>query len=380
MKKNKFYFNYEAFKEELFQTKKIKHKQVSRALYKLRKAKFFNFEELGVSEDSRQITAVSAGFGAIKVLIWTQMHGNEATGTAAVFDIFNFIKNEKLLLKEKEEILKKCTLYFLPMVNPDGAESNKRRNSKDIDINRDARKLQTKEGRILMDFVDKIKPDFAFNLHDQEKYYSAGNFENTATISFLAPAFNIEKDIDSHREKSMQLIVKMNKILQNYIPDKVAKYSDTFMPNAFGDMVQKIGISTILIESGWYIGDYEKQFVRKLNFVAIMSAIESIVDKSFDSEDIKLYNNIPFNVKNKFFDFIIRNCNVSDSDETCIIDIGIRDNDFEGKSELVISDIGDLTDYSGFQEYDIKGDKLNKNVSIGKNANFLINKFFKATE
>ena len=44
---------------------------------------------------------------------------------------------------------RKTTLYFLPMLNPDGAERFQRRTATDIDMNRDALRLQTPEGTLL---------------------------------------------------------------------------------------------------------------------------------------------------------------------------------------------------------------------------------------
>ena len=55
------------------------------------------------------------------------------------------------------------TLYFLPMVNPDGAERFKRRNFYDIDLNRDASRLQCPEAVILKSVFDSLKADFGFN-------------------------------------------------------------------------------------------------------------------------------------------------------------------------------------------------------------------------
>ena len=52
-----------------------------------------------------------------------------------------------------------------------------------IDLNRDAKALRTKEGQILMAAADAFKPDFGFNLHDQNTYYGAGKMGKQATIS-----------------------------------------------------------------------------------------------------------------------------------------------------------------------------------------------------
>ena len=57
----------------------------------------------------------------------------------------------------------------------------------------------------------------------------------------------------------MKIIVFMNDILQKYAPGQVGRYNDDFEPRAFGDNIQKWGTSTILIESGGYPNDIEKQ-------------------------------------------------------------------------------------------------------------------------
>ena len=50
----------------------------------------FSYEIAGRSERDQPIFAIKAGNGPIKILIWSQMHGNESTCTKALFDfIFN---------------------------------------------------------------------------------------------------------------------------------------------------------------------------------------------------------------------------------------------------------------------------------------------------
>ena len=138
------------------------------------------------------------------------------------------------------------------MVNPDGAELFQRRNNFEIDLNRDAVRQQTPEGKLLKEVFDSLKADFGFNLHDQSKYYNARLTDSPATISFLAPAYDYEKHINTTRGNAMKIIVQMNDIIQKYAPGQVGRYSDEFEPRAFGDNIQKWGTSTILIESGGY--------------------------------------------------------------------------------------------------------------------------------
>src|SRR5690606_19599004 len=112
----------------------------------------------------------------------------------------------------------------------DGAERFARRNAQHIDLNRDARDGQTVEGALLKRMAREIQPRYGFNLHDQNIYYNVPNTKNPVTISLLAPAYNHEREVNDVRRGAMQLIVGMNNILQQYVPDAVAKYDDTHTP------------------------------------------------------------------------------------------------------------------------------------------------------
>ncbi|MCB0617058.1 MAG: hypothetical protein KDC75_27265, partial [Phaeodactylibacter sp.] len=182
--------------------------------------------------------------------------------TMALLDIFNFFSASDGFDDLRRRLLNELTLYFIPMLNPDGAEKFKRRNAIDIDLNRDALRLQCPEARLLKKVRDETQAQWGFNLHDQSRYYGAGYDNATASISFLAPAYNLNKDINEVRGNAMQLIALLNQSLQEFIPDKVARYDDEFEPRAFGDNIQKWGTSTILIESGGLADDPEKQELR----------------------------------------------------------------------------------------------------------------------
>src|SRR5690606_10209385 len=98
----------------------------------------------------RSIQMLKAGKGSTGVLLWSQMHGDEPTATMAIFDILNFLEARNDGLDAlRNRILEKTTLYFLPMLNPDGAEKYERRNAQGIDLNRDAAYLQAPESNIL---------------------------------------------------------------------------------------------------------------------------------------------------------------------------------------------------------------------------------------
>ncbi len=260
-------------------------------------------------------------------------------------------------------ILDNLDLHFVPMLNPDGAQAWRRRNDLEIDINRDARLQVSPEGRALMGLAKKLQPQVGFNLHDQNYLYSAGRSRNPATISFLAPAYNYPKDMNAVRKRATQIILTMNKALQTKSPGNVAKYNDDFDPRCFGDTFQGMGISTILIESGGYYHDPEKQFIRKLNFLALLAAFESVAKQSYKKEDIKDYDAIPAN-DNALYDVFVKNVTITKEGRELKTHLGINrfqikapDNSsmsYHGR----IAELGDQELVFGYDEIDASGLKF----------------------
>lgn len=351
---------YNSYKETSLKDRRFKHKDLQPLIEKLKSNPLFQVSLLGKSVEGRDISMVTLGTGQTKILLWSQMHGDESTATMALFDIFNFFSKKDEFEELKKTLLSKVTLYCIPMLNPDGAEVWKRRNAYEIDLNRDAIRLQSPEAVILKNIRDSLNPEFGFNLHDQSIFYTVGNTPRPATVSFLAPAFNYEKDINEVRGRAMKLIAELTETLYQFIPNQVAKYNDDFEPRAFGDNIQKWGTSVILIESGGYPNDPEKQFIRKMNFVAIMTGIFSIANKNWEKYQIAQYEAIPFNER-LLKNLILRNLSLKKSNKDYKVDVAYLysevgiDNDRNFYYKNAIDEIGDLSIYYGYQEVDCTG-------------------------
>ncbi len=367
------YESYETYKESSIATRRIKHKDLQPLIAKFKANSKFEVTEVGRSIEGRSLSLISIGQGNIDVFLWSQMHGNEPTATQAIFDILNFLDSSDFK-SEKEAILNNLKLHFLPMLNPDGAEVFQRRNTLGIDINRDALRLQSPEGRTLKRVRDSLEADFGFNLHDQSTYYNAERTEKPATISYLAPAYNYEKEINEGRGDAMRVIVFMNSIIQKYAPGQVGRYNDDFEPRAFGDNIQKWGTSTILIESGGYIDDIEKQEIRKLNYVSILSAIYTIAKGNYKEISLEDYEKIPENDR-KLFDLKVEKATYELLGESYILDIGIQrlEVDLEDHQNFWYSsriiDQGDLSTYYGYQTLDASGYVIRQGSVFPKTLN-----------
>ncbi len=374
---NEIFLSHDNFRETKLGSELITYSELIPIIERLRKTNFFQIETLGKSVEGREIFTILFGRGKTNILAWSQMHGDEPTATAALFDLINFFSLDNSFAKFKDDLLNEITFHFVPMVNPDGAEKYQRENAFNIDLNRDALRLESYESKILWDYAEKIQPDFGFNLHDQNSYYTAGRTNKYSTISLLAPPIDHVKSINYTREKSMQVICKINDVLSNFIPGQIARYNDDYEPRAFGDNFTKNGISSILIESGYHKSDLKKEFVRKLNFVALLSAFHSISEKDFEKVDYTKYFSIPEN-EQLLFDLLLRNLTLTYNGNSFKIDIGINRKkclDLDSKKLFfkgTIAELGDLSIYNGIEEYNMNGFKIEfaKMLAVDESADF----------
>jgi hypothetical protein len=352
-----FYETYENYREQSITTKRSKHADIVSLIENRKSNNLFIVKEIGKSLDGRSINMLSVGSGGIHVLLWSQMHGDEPTATMALFDLFNFFSADDDFNDFRDKLYSNLTIHFIPMLNPDGAEVFRRRNALNIDLNRDAMRLQFPETIALKSVRDSLNPVFGFNLHDQSPLYTAGRNFSSATISFLAPAYNYEKTINDVRAKTMQVIVNMYDELSKFIPGHLGRYSDDFEPRAFGDNMVKWGTGSVLIESGGWKNDSEKQFIRQINYVALLVAFQSIAEGFYQQTPVNRYEEIPENDR-LLFNVLFRNLTINYNEKNYLIDLGINHKEkniddyksFYTRSE--IADIGDLSTFYGYEEYD----------------------------
>ncbi|MBO6606531.1 M14 family zinc carboxypeptidase [Psychroserpens sp.] len=279
----------------------IHHKMISPLLSKLPSK--FKVEEVGKSVENNPIHSVTFGHGSKKILMWSQMHGNESTTTKAVFDLFNTFSSESDTILS---ILDSCCIKIIPILNPDGAKVYTRINANAIDLNRDAQDRSQPESQVLRDVFNEFKPDYCFNLHGQRTIFSAGNSDHPATVSFLAPSQDLERSVTKTRKKAMEIIVKMNEHLQKEIPNQVGIYDDSFNLNCVGDTFQSLDVPTVLFEAGHFQNDYRREETRRFIFESLMVAIAYISETLIAGEFHASYFEIPKNEK-RFYDIIIRN-------------------------------------------------------------------------
>jgi len=311
-------------------------------------------EVIGQSAEGRDIREVTFGSGPVSVLLWSQMHGDESTATMALADIIRLFHD-----RPDDPLVRRigvgATVHMIPMLNPDGAERFRRRNAQGIDVNRDARRLQTPEGQLLKRVDDELRPDFGFNLHDQNAAVRVGRSDRGVAIALLAPAFDSARSVDTKRRRAMQVASLLVRAMDPLVGGHIAKYDDTFNPRAFGDLIGKWGASTVLIESGAWPDDPQKQYLRETNFVGILSALDGIATGSYGEYDPATYGSLDYNGR-RVPDLLIAGGTLAVPGLPALqADILVNYDQPLTKEGGVISDIGDLEDVEAQDTLNVSG-------------------------
>jgi hypothetical protein len=270
-------------------------------------AGLYRKEEIGQSVEGRSIEHVWFGTGPMHVLLWSQMHGDEATATSALLDILHLVAIHRADAPVRR-LLDKLTIHVVPMLNPDGAERWQRRNAQGLDINRDALLLQSPEGRALKALRDRLQPALGFNLHN-ENWRTAAGKTMPATISLLADAADEAGTETPARLLAKRVCAVIRQSMEALVPGQVARYDDEFEVRAFGDNLTRWGTPVVLIETGPYAGDNADRELVELNVVAILTSLDSLATGAVNQADPGLYAALPVN-KSNLYTLIIRNASI----------------------------------------------------------------------
>jgi hypothetical protein len=323
----------------------------------------FTLEKIGESVEGRSINYVRVGSGPMAVMLWSQMHGDEPTATSALFDLFEYLRRHRADAAVKR-LLGALTLHVVPMLNPDGAERFQRRNAQSIDINRDALRLQTPEGKALKALRDRVQPQIGFNLHNQSWRTSVGDPPKPASISLLSVAFDEARTENAGRKLTKQVCAVIRDALEPFAPGQIGRYDDEFEVRAFGDNITLWGTPVVLIETGPWPSEEPDAALVRLNFVALLSALDALATGDVGKADPSRYETLPVNESRVYY-LLINNATVISGAGvppfTADIGIGatrrvqVQDGRRTLQLSLGIEDLGDLRTMGALRTIDASG-------------------------
>ncbi len=316
-------------------------------------AERFRVSSIGESVEGRPLRRIDFGSGSIPVLLWSQMHGNESTASRALVDVFAYLADRPEDPRVRS-IERELAVTVVPILNPDGAARFVRHNAVGIDINRDARMLATPEGRALKAVRDDTKALWGFNLHDQNIRTRLGSGDRGVKISLLAPPPGA--GITSEPNQNAKLLASViADSLRPLVGSDIARYSESFNPRAFGDLITMWGTGVVLIESGGGLDDPSKELLRAANFVAILTSLESIATGSWALADRSIYEGLPPNGRGIGDLVFIGGSIVLPGSAPVRADFAVRFEDPLARLDGTISEVGDLAEVEALEVIDITG-------------------------
>jgi hypothetical protein len=343
----------------------VDHQEVVRRLTEVASAApdLFALEKIGESIEGRSINYLRMGTGPFSVLLWSQMHGDESTATAALFDLFEYLRRHRQD-PAVAQLLSRLTLHVVPMLNPDGAERFERRNAQSIDVNRDALRLQTPEGKALKALRDRLNPRLGFNLHNQNWRTSVGTPPMPASISLLSVAYDEARTENAGRKLTKQICAVIREAVEPFAPGQIGRYDDEFEVRAFGDNITLWGTPVVLIETGPWPGPEPDAALVRLNFIALVSALDALATGAVERADPQRYESLPMN-ESKVLYVLVKNATIINGRAMPPFtgDIGLVANRrvqvASGKRELqttlTIDDLGDLRTMGALRTIDATG-------------------------
>lgn len=127
---------------------------------------------IGSSVENRNIYSLifsKKGIGKdkskIKVLFFAQQHGNEQSGKEGAL-----LLAKTLIKPEYTYLFEKIDLVLIPQVNPDGSERNNRRNSNNMDLNRNHMIMTEPETKTIQQLFDKCRFEVTMDVHEYSPY------------------------------------------------------------------------------------------------------------------------------------------------------------------------------------------------------------------
>ena len=159
-------------------------------------------EQVGASLEGRPIFRADVGEGPRKLMIVTQQHGDEPTGTESAMYLLEWLSGDS---EAAQALRQEVSVTVMPRVNPDGFERWEqlvageldpedtvapRRNSADVDLNRtwapgddEHDPADIPESLAVRSVLDALQPDLVLDYHNQNNYTNElGMLETMSTL------------------------------------------------------------------------------------------------------------------------------------------------------------------------------------------------------
>ncbi len=218
--------------------------------------------QVGESLEGRPLYSATVGEGERKLMIVTQQHGDEPTGTEGAMLFLEWLSGDS---EAAQALRSEVSVTVMPRVNPDGFERweqleageavfdetiDPRRNSADIDLNRTWDSSEafdpalTPETLAVRQVLEAFQPELVLDYHNQNNYINeAGELE---TISIMWPTNDlVDTDVTA---TAQQAAVALSQGLEDFDYGFLSLFPGGETPQIARNGLGIDGVPALLIE------------------------------------------------------------------------------------------------------------------------------------
>jgi hypothetical protein len=116
-----------------------------------------------------------------------------------------------------------------------------------------------------------------------------------ATISLLAVAGDAQGTLTPGRARAKRVCARLARALSELVPGGIARYDEDWNPRAFGDNLTAWGTPVVLIENGGLPPGRPPSDRTRLDYVALLAALQGLARDDLAGEDPSLYDGLKRN-------------------------------------------------------------------------------------
>jgi hypothetical protein len=180
----------------------------------------------------------------------------------------------------------------------------------------------------------------------------------------LSVAFDRARSDSDGRRLTRKVCAVIRDALEPFASGQIGRYDDEFETRAFGDNITLWGTPVVLIETGaWPSLEPDPALVR-LNFIALVSALDALATGAVNGADPRRYESLPVNESRELYILLNNALVISGSGiPPFTADIGImatrRIREADGQRQVQLSttidDMGDLRTFGALRTIDASG-------------------------
>jgi hypothetical protein len=304
-------------------------------------------QRVGSSFDDRPIYGFRWGSGDKRILVWNHTNSPEYIGTKSLLNLFHILNGSNTEVISAGKLIKwkaDYSLYFIPILNPDGVTRNTQLNAMGIDILNDAKSLISPEIQVLDECINQFKPELVIGLNQLDSVSRVSSTKEVTSLAFSDPS----KYMKSERVQTLiNLVCGVYENLTDIHQKHIAINTKCFDSRSIGVVLGKHDIPTLQFSVGGrktILDSKKSESVTTATLIELLKHYNNVNNKSYTVAD---FQKIP-SLTNEIVDELHINAQITAKcGKRYKADVALNKSD----KGVQLLEIGDLRNYEAYDTY-----------------------------